>query len=536
MRRLPLLQRTATTLLAVFGTALLLTTGAAEAQETEVTLVVPPGAGSAELTVPVGSMVTGTYGPFHGDLTPTQDGFLYQPGESFWQTGSDLTFVYTQRPTTLMRVRWVAGATGLDGPVAAMTDPGHGQWQPWQLVSPPENPIVVTGGVVADHAYRMEALDTGPQPQMSVSVQGPAGGEGTYTTSDVVVVIDDIELNRSLLKESDTIVFYRVTEGMDVVLEMEVGWNAQAQTWQVRPTSPLDQSAPFALLDTDYNRLRLVRWSQDGQGGARLTVNDVLTASIGVDPHLPSAASTHEIVAEPLTQPTAGLVLTFEDPVVRTSGVVTELADRDLHDSFTGGPGPGWVALGLISAMDTAPQELPGPGDQLEIDLGLFSPGQSTYTEKTNFIATSEVAPRGHTFRFWVDPSAAVLLADSPLTLLAGCPATGPCNGLRVLLEETGGGLEVAVSAARDDGTIALVNTPVTTAPHLVEVRLRNAVVPGSDTGWVELWVDGTLAGHAERIVNHGRQVETLRFGALGVPAGVGGVLALDDFEAWRFD
>jgi len=179
MRRLPSFRNYATTALAVFGTALLLDAGAAAAQETEITVVVPPGAGSAELTVPAGSTVAGTYGPFHGDLIPTQDGFLYEPGESFWRAGSDLTLVYAQRPTTLMRVRWVAGETGLDGPVAAMTDPGHGQWQPWQLVSPPENPIVVIDGVVADHAYRLEAPETGTPPsQIAVSVQDPAGGEG----------------------------------------------------------------------------------------------------------------------------------------------------------------------------------------------------------------------------------------------------------------------------------------------------------------------------------------------------------------------
>ena len=524
----------------------ILATGPAPAQEIDIQLIIPPGAGSAPLDLPPGALVAGIYGPFHGSLNLVTG--VYKPGPSFWQIGSDSAILHVQfpgQPTLGLRYHWVVGSPVPDGSVIAMTDPGHGQWAPWEISDSPSNPIEMVAGHVEPLAYRVAAPPEAPLSILTGELDGDTGNsESSTTTSDVVVTIDDIELDSAGLDAGDLFVLYRTLEGGIVISELIMRWNESAQSWEIALSSLTDPNPPlFVPFDHGYNRLRIIRWSHfvENTSGTDLWINDVQIARLATPPRDDLFPETIEATLDGQENTTANLRMIFEGLVTRSSEELVARHDLLLEDGFTT-LSPTWQIQGDASALMLSPQQLPGPGNQIEIDLDRLSGGATPALRMSNLRttleslpATSPLDPAAYGFRFWIDPSAVNLPVGTVLDLVQGYrPGVGIVFKIR--LEGTASGLRIALRGRQDDGTFRSVDLPLTGPGHRIDGLLRNAVAPGGSEGWAELWVDGIPAVRLTGLANHDQQIENLHFGARGTPAGATGTLVLDELEAWRFD
>jgi hypothetical protein len=99
---------------------------------------------------------------------------------------------------------------------------------------------------------------------------------------------------------------------------------------------------------------------------------------------------------------------------------------------------------------------------------------------------------------------------------------------------------QVQARVRRDDGTYAesrFIDLPA--EPAAVEIEWRQASAPGANDGLFRLWIDAGSASTppARRITgidNDQRGVDTLRIGAIAVPPGATGALAIDRFDSRR--
>ena len=508
----------------------LLAVGPAWANELDVTIVVSPGAESVDYLIPPNSGIESSFDPVHGELIPISGGVRFEPDDSFWEMGSDVTHLSLIRPTAIHRIRWVAGETNTDGPQLALGTSCTGLCIPWATVAVPENPIWFGSGVLGGNAARL-FYDPDHYQTLHGNI-GDAGSSGSSTTtSDFQVVIDDIGINRQLVT-GEIVRFYTVTEGGPEVAALETRWNGSS--WQVRPVNPLATSTSWVDIDREVNQIQLVRWTEGPRGGLRLRVNEVVTHSPPAPPRLPSASETHELLIETLTDDATSLQLQFEEPKVRSSSTVGDFLPLTGNDQFSAGLGS-WSNMGVLAALGTQAQTLPGSGLEYRVDLDAMNPLQSAYLEE-GAATTPSVDADGWAFRFWLDPSALTLPQGSYLTVMTGCSGSGPCSQLRVRLDQTATGLKLVTTAANGLGGVAWLEEPLSLEPHLVEVRFRNAAFAGSDDGMVELRVDGDLVGRASDLENYDHPIGQVRLGAFGAPAGATGHVAFDAFESWRFD
>ena len=499
----------------------------------DTSVVVSPGDDYAEVSLPPGMTLGDLHGPFHGQLNAVPGAVRFIPDDSFWDVGSDVTHIVSARSTSTLKIRWVAGATSKDGPVAAISDPGFGQWVSWQLIDAPENPILLVPGLLGGGAYQLNYNPSYPQ-ELRVSISDPAGsGDGASTTSDFQVVIDDVGLNLNRLA-NEVVTFYRVSEGGAMVVELEARWNEFNGTWQIRPVTPNTPASSFVEIDRDVNQVRLVRWSHGLQSGARLSVNDRLTHTVLTPGHVLNSPEEHELLMPSYTSDATDLQLFFEEPTIHTSGTMDEATTPTIDESFDSGLGA-WKSNGVLSALDTEPQTLPGYGQQYVVDLDWMFPLQSAFLQQS---VQRRVGgePDGHGFRFWMDPSDLALADNTSLAVMLGCASTGPCNQLRTRIDRIAGGLLLTTTANNGQGGIVAVDTPIDAKELLVEIRFRNAAAPGTNDGWFELWTDGELRGRVDGLVNHAEQLAQIRLGGLSVPNGASGEVAFDAFETWRFD
>ena len=512
----------------------LLVAGPTQASELDVTVLVSPGAEFVDYLIPVSSAIDSTFDPVHGELIPITGGVRFEPGDDFWEVGSDVTHLSLIRPTAIHRIRWVAGETGTDGD-SLSTDPAcSGSCTPWTTIDEPENPIWFGSGVLGGNAARFNYDPAYPQT-LRGDVDDAGSSGSSSTTSDFQVVIDDIGINRNLVT-GQAVKFYSVIEGPQelAVIELETRWNDNS--WQVRPVTTLGASTVWANIDREVNQIQLLRWTEGPRGGIRLKVNDVVTHQPPAPPRVPAAAETHELLMETHTDDATNLQLQFEDPVVRTSGTIAAFQPVTDNDNFSTGTA-GWNNMGHLPALGTQAQTLPGSGLEFRVDLDAMDhPLQSAYLEK-GAVGFPSVDADGWAYRFWIDPSTLTLDEGTYLTVMTGCFGTGPCSQLRVRLEQKATGLELVTTAAADDqGAVASLSEPLSLEPHVVEVRFRTAAYAGSDDGMVEVRVDGNLVGRADDLQNYDHPIGQVRLGALGVPAGATGVVAFDAFESWRFD
>ena len=498
--------------------------------ELDVTVLVPPGAEHVDYLIPMSSAIDASLEPLHGKLTPIAGGVRFEPNGDFWEVGSDVTHLSLIRPAVVHRIRWVVGETGTDGPFLALGNPCTYPCVPWQILDETENPIWLGPGVLGGNAVRLHH-----DPDDSQSVRGDVGdagsGDSTSTTSDFQVVIDDIDVDHFLLL-GEIVKFYSVTDGPWPIADLETRWNGSV--WQVRPVTSVQGTSPFVAIDREVNQIQLVRWTEGLRGGILLRVNDVLTHSLPAPPRLSPATEIHELLMETHSDDATSLELQFEEPTVRTSQTLVHLQPVTIQEQFTSGL-RNWANMGVLAALGTQPQSLPGKGMEFRVDLDVLSSQESAYLEKGSPVGPALDAD-GWAFRFWIDPSALTLPVGSNLSVMVGCTGVGPCSQLRTRLDRTATGLKIVTTADDGRGGVAWLESDLGAEPHLVELRFRTAAFAGSDDGMVELRVDGTLVGRASDLENYAHPIGQVRLGALGVPVGTRGEVTFDAFESWRFD
>lgn len=532
-------------MLAPWALCLLLTTTVAFGEDAETTIIVPPGATEVDLTPILAAYksVDTTYGPFHGAFVTDGVSERYEPASSFWQTRSDFMLVHVRNITApldvTLRIRFVAGDAGFESAQASLVAPPllPVGWRPWTIDDPDGLLTTISPGLLSPEAHLFEIGLEGQEPSFSVPVDDVASGQGhTTSTTTVDVEVRDIPNRPAPGDEIPTALFYSIADGGVLVAEIKAEWIQN--DWNVHVSSPTDFSTPVRMpLEFGPNRLLLRRWRdlEDG-GGTELYVNDKFVANVASLQHSASE-EVHTLIPTSIIS-ADGLELIVENPKVRRSSILIDTETQVIEDRFTGGPSSDWQVVNPATQQFT-PQDLPGPGQRFDIDLGLLSSVQSSYVSKSlSLPAGGVVDAQGYGLRFWIDPTSVTMPADGYLGVFAGCPQTGTCSALRVWLVRSthGTGFWIHLTAQRSSGSFVGVATPVTTAPHQVEVRMRNSWLPTLSNGSIELWIDGTLINRVENVDNYDKQLDLIRFGAFSPPAVTTGILGLDEFAFWRFD
>ena len=509
---------------------------AVQAHQIEETVVVPRG--TTAVTVVFDDIVLNGHGPFHGSLLGVApSGLLYTPGASFWEARSDLAILplHKGRPdgATSLRLRFVVGEPTQAGEVFDMGDLTNAPplWKPWTVVGT----IQTEPGALGHDAYvvqpdpidpaRLEAVLVHPDPE------GPASGnDGTASSGTVHVTVRDIG---TAFPPYQSFVFYRIHENGTTIFELEAYWNAGA--WYLRPAGV--PNPPSTLLDLGRTRIRVERWTSatGDDSGTTVLVDDGVFAEVDTPPHSSETPDTHVITA---LRQTGGAA--YELMVERPRGYRATLAEDPrtvlVQDNLDGGPDSTAWTRHHLAPQSFPNQDLPGHGDRFDVELGLLTTLQSSYLQHDLGLVANALDPAGYGVSFWVDPTGVTMPAPAQLGLLSACPLTGPCGAIRVRLDTDAAGFRIVLTAMRGDFTVAQMATPVSNAPHRVEVRMRNASDPSSSNGWAELWVDGQLIGRADDLTNHSTQIQRMLFGGLSQPGQATGPLGLDDFELWRFD
>ncbi|MEM7352001.1 MAG: hypothetical protein AAF657_14470 [Acidobacteriota bacterium] len=525
---------------AILAVFLLASTIPALASESEQTLIVPPGAASISLGLPPFTLISAVHGPFHGQLTQEITGLTYQPGASFADARADIMILeLTGAIREVRRIRVVAGEVALDGEVAILGDLTGlpPTWESW-VVDDPARQLEIEAGLFGD-AYAFDTSDEDGPRMVVILDDGNNSGSGT-TTSATHLDVEVRDLPNLTWESTDRMTFFQILDNGQPVGGLDAEWidNGTHTGWRVLPTSvsgpPL--ATGFAL-QSGVNRLRVRRWTHFGTapptGGLELFLNDVRVAELPAAAHDPDQPETHEIQLTNVPGP-GDHELVVQNVLTKRSQNTADPTTRLSYEPFNASITSDWVAINPV-AQSYAPQDLPGDGDRLELDLGLVAQGHSSYLEKAVPLTPVEDPP-GFALRFWLDPTAVSLKAGTALQVATACTASGSCEPARIWLGHDGDDVTIAATAWRNGGSAARVETPVANAPHLVEVRLRHGWLPGLANGSLELWIDGVLVGRETGIDNHTAQINKLRLGILTDAGASSGILGFDDYEAWRFE
>jgi hypothetical protein len=104
-----------------------------------------------------------------------------------------------------------------------------------------------------------------------------------------------------------------------------------------------------------------------------------------------------------------------------------------------------------------------------------------------------------------------------------------------LVLRRLSGRYSLRGRASQDDNTPAdTAFSPITPAPHFVELRWARATAPGANDGLLELWIDDVLTSSVTTVDNDTTAVDFVRLGALAVKTGASGTLLFDAFESRR--
>ncbi|MEM7586676.1 MAG: hypothetical protein AAF560_25025 [Acidobacteriota bacterium] len=509
------------------------------ASPAEQTLIVPPGTDSIPLGLASQTVIQASHGPFHGQLAFTSEGAVYEPGDGFVDAGADVIILTLTPPEpAVLRIRIVAGAVSPEDQAVVLGDttglPPH--WQSW-TVHDPGRDLEIINGLFGDAFVFGPEDEDGPTLEAVLDGNGTSGNGTTTSTTHL-----DVEVREPPEQGLGTngITFFQILDSGSLVGEIQATWFADAffTGWKVQLASASSlQASPGFELETGVNRLQIRRWTSTivspPIGGLELFVNDVSVANLPAAIHPQNGTETHRILRTKVPGPGQYEMIIQNVTTLRSDDVV-DPTERLSTESFDGGLGGAWVPVNSV-AQGTSPQTLPGPGDRLDLDFGLVAQGTSSYLEKLVPLVESDDPP-GFAFRFWMDPTAVSLDPDTSVRIATACQPSGSCGPVRIWLGHDGQDFTVTATAWRSGGSAARIETPISNAPHLVEVRLRHGWLPGLAKGSLELWIDGELIGRETGIDNHAAQINKLRLGILTDAAGSTGVLGIDDYEAWRFD
>ena len=522
----------------VLGAAIAASAAAAPQTQTQ-TILVPPGAEAAIIVPSTRGAIIDVYGGHRGTLLIDTKGIRYEPEDAFWDAGNDLLLVAIDQGTTVLveRYRLVAADSAGDHGGAVLGDltglPSN--WVNWELVDPQQLAVPVTGAL-GGIAYFLPATGTPlDQPKLVVPIEDTqSGNNGTASSGTVHVTVRDIgTIGPPLNQNGDRFTFFSISEGTTEIVRVEAVWLSGA--WKMQAIGP---SISSTLLDLagGLNRVRLQRWTNaEGGSGTDLFLEDRRIITLDTSPHDPESAETFVISAAEYVG-NGQVELRVEAPRAQRGEQWIDPTTTVVADGIDGGVDAAWTVINGF-AQSLSAQDLPGPGDRLDIDLGLLPQGHSSFLERPVTLPPGGVLdPAGYAIRFWVDPTAASFAVDTAVRIATACTETGSCGAARVWIGRDSQGLTLTATAQRELGPGARVETAVTNEPHLVELRMRHGIAPGIANGWLELWVDGRLHGRVDGIDNHTKQIAKLRLGALNDAAGSSGIIGLDDYEMWRFE
>ncbi|MEM8964188.1 MAG: hypothetical protein AAGD38_22070 [Acidobacteriota bacterium] len=523
------------------------------ATDIEEIVVIGPGEDIVVVSVPLGVTLVSWEGAQYGTFKDSV--FTYEPDLEFWQVGSDVIHLHyvDSGVDVAKRVLLVAGDTDWDGDVATL-DPLGGSpsnWFNWTISTSPAP--TTTTGPGGGTAYVLNSPTSGSGPSISAGIMTDDGGSQGPTTSTTAMDVTIRDIPTGVTSPTTLpplgVEFFTISEGVVGIASLEADWNDTTNQWELILKSGSSSNTLVYPLTLDTNFVEVVRSTPIvGNPSTSLIVNENIIGSVPTTAHA-SLFEQHQLLVNELPGQGSGADsdLLFEKPTARSSRTSVDPSSRVVYENFTGGA-TGWT-VGNPGPQSTVTQSLPGPGDQLDIDLGLMSSLQSSYIEQSVTYSAFDPRPQrlvaapGHAVRFWVDLSDITIEIDKAVSLVAVCPSVVsglPCNAIRVWIEYDGTDYTIGANAGLAVGntpSIALVSKEgLAVGEYRIEARMRNAYDDDLHNGWLDLYVNGVLAERQEGLDNYQHVPDIVRFGVLGDTASSSGVIELDDFEMWAFE
>ena len=498
----------------------------------EISVVIEPGTDSHFVSYG-GALLVDFEPPEHGNLIPANNGFHYEPNETFWAVGHDIVLMeVTLRSGLDKTFRYIlaAGSLTLDGNTVYSTNPNDpGDWNSTAPMVP---------GTVDPNAYEVDVDPNNPQPPM-MSIDDPNASGHQQTSEHVVnVTVDDLDFNRfPNLPSNNEITYYKVRQGSDIILELRAHFDQARSVWQVKAYGEGGSSMNYIDVTQGFYQTKLVRWGKPGgESGANFYINNQHLGSITGLSYLLTAPITYELALDQ-SPAHAGMFMRFEDPLVTTGIVHGDLASRKASDSFDGESAGSqtvstdWDVVEGATYMSFSPQTLAGNGDQLDIDLGAVPHWEHAYVRQ-NF---SPNPLSNYKMRFWMDTSQVNIPEGHVMRMVYACrdSETDWCVDFRLFLTRTNGQLELGLDVWDDGGVAQTLTTPIAEGPQVVELQYETSQSATVATGWVEMWVDGLSVGTFQGLSNYHFTIEDIRIGTLYTSSTITGTFSLDEIITW---
>ena len=500
---------------------------------THATFVVPRAEGQIliswdDLSIPeTATDVTVSRMPLHAStFSETADTFTFSPATSFWSAGTDLFQVsYESLGSHQVTALLVAGGEGVDSFTSGFE---IGDAAPSATNDPNGWLTIGAAGAVLDQLGLLVNLDgTGGDAYLAYTIgdmelgdtgeggRGCDGGTGVTiaSPSNPPPPVEWIGGEISILTANrGSAPVARIQLGLDsgvISVRAEV-FNDDGST----------ETTPWAVLPDGVHRLRLDWWSDSEGGGISFSSNDQLVGEIRTASNGLQYATEYRIGAQGAP---AGLDLDFQlDRFVARNGEPVGDGDLSRWATFDG------TLADWDEVRQTGGTVVIDPVDEtLEITMGS---GWGAY------VRTDEPAAEGVLVaRFRFDTTLLTMGVNDKMNLLMGYPEI-PLANHHIVLAMRPSGDDFEVRATARDDQIAAFNSPWTFVKRgagVLEARWRAASGPGTDDGYLRLWLDGTQIGALEALDNDARPLESLIAGAMGIDAGTFGVLTLDDITYW---
>jgi FtsP/CotA-like multicopper oxidase with cupredoxin domain len=136
--------------------------------------------------------------------------------------------------------------------------------------------------------------------------------------------------------------------------------------------------------------------------------------------------------------------------------------------------------------------------------------------------------------RFRFDPNSITMASGNRHRIFVA--SNGSVGLVRIDIRWNGTGYQLLASVRSDAGTYARTAwSPITDAPHRIEIAWRAATAPQVNDGSLSLYVDGALVQTLGGIDNDTHRVQQVRLGpSQGIDAGTHGTEFFDDFVSRR--
>jgi len=384
------------------------------------------------------------------------------------------------------------------------------------------------------------ALDVGPAPDLTITVQAPAAptilGNGVSVTS---AQVDGVTGNDTDTEETTVV---PTPHAALSITKSDGGVTArwkQPLTYTIVATNGGPDPVTGAVVtDTLPGSLSGAAWtcvasagSSCAPGGAG-NVSDAATLLAGGTATYTVTATVGMFTFDPIENTAtvaapAGVV--DADLADNTASTSTPVTDVIFADGFESGDLSAWS-----SAQTDGTDLLVRPTAAMD-GTGM---GLRARVNDVNSLYVADETPRDESIyraRFWFDPNGFdpglaqshlrtrifILFEENPTRRLAAV----------VLRRLATGQLGLMARARLDDNTQADTGfVTLTDAPHAIEVAWTRSATPEAADGSIALWIDGVPSGRRDGLDNNRSSVDFVRLGALSVKTGAAGTLFFDEF------